>query len=372
MALDGVIFDLDGTLVDTNAAHVEAWRRAFARYGYKVMPDRIAVEIGKGGDLLVSAVLGRRAEEEHGKLRDASAEEFLGIAGAERFAIFSGAEELLKELRSRGLRLALATSSKKKHLEGTLGSAGLDLGLFDEVVTADDIRISKPAPDIVAASLGKLRLSPAQCAMVGDTPYDAEAARHAGVVCLGLLCGGNREAVLRAAGAWGVWDDARDLLEHLEEALALASPGAVHWTWQRLEDLMREALGEARRAAADGELPVGCALARGDGTVVGRAGPQAARSGNAAAHAPVVALQTAADGGAGGLVFAVTSEPCIQCTGAAVEVGADMIVFGRAAPANRGTARVLPPAGPGFRLPRVVGGVLEDECTALSGEPLAG
>src|SRR5919199_4932086 len=110
MALDGVIFDLDGTLADTNRAHAEAWRQAFEACGYQVPLDRIAVEIGKGGDFLVSAVLGAQADREHGdRLRHESAEAFLRIAGREHFRLLPGALELLAGLRRRGLKLALAT-----------------------------------------------------------------------------------------------------------------------------------------------------------------------------------------------------------------------------------------------------------------------
>ncbi|MBV9122391.1 MAG: HAD family hydrolase, partial [Planctomycetes bacterium] len=193
MALDSIIFDVDGTLVDTNPAHVEAWDRAFQAHGYKVARDRIAVEIGKGGDLLVSAVLGQQAEEEHGDdLRQANTEAYLQITKREHFRVFPGVRDLIRTLRQRGLRVALATSSKSNQLEATLRSAGLEAEeLGDMVITASEAQTSKPAPDLVIASVRKQDLCPAQCAMVGDTPYDAEACKHAGVVCLGLLCGGN-------------------------------------------------------------------------------------------------------------------------------------------------------------------------------------
>src|SRR5438445_6884402 len=112
MALDAVIFDIDGTLIDTNAAHVEAWEKAFAAYGYEVPRDRIATEIGKGGDKLVPAVLGEQTAEKHGKaLRDRSAKEFLAIAGKTHFRVFPAVPELLGRLKEKGLKLALATSS---------------------------------------------------------------------------------------------------------------------------------------------------------------------------------------------------------------------------------------------------------------------
>src|SRR4051812_30478128 len=174
MTLRGMIFDIDGTLVDTNPAHVRAWQRAFARFGYDVPVDRIEVEIGKGGDKLVPSVLGDEVESRHGEaLRRAQKEEFLAIATSEPFRLFSGVPEIFHALRERGVRSALATSSDKKQIEATLASAGLDLTrLVDVVVTKDDAKESKPAPDIVVTAVEKLSLSAAECAMVGDTIYD--------------------------------------------------------------------------------------------------------------------------------------------------------------------------------------------------------
>src|SRR5437588_588943 len=143
MALDAVIFDLDGTLLDTNPAHVAAWQQAFTALGYRIPPDRIAFEIGKGGDKLLPAILGEE--------------------------------------------------------------------------TARDAPATKPDPDLLQAALATLGLSPAQAAMVGDTQFDAEASRQAGVACLGLLSGGTGQTaeLLRRAGARGVWRDPQDLLGHL-------------------------------------------------------------------------------------------------------------------------------------------------------------
>ncbi|MFL5245572.1 MAG: HAD family hydrolase [Gemmataceae bacterium] len=224
MALDALIFDIDGTLIDTNAYHVEAWQKAFASLGHQVPAERIAVEIGKGGDLLVPSILGQEANREQGEaLRKAHADEFGKIAEKNRFKVFPGVVPLFAELHKRGISTALATSSSKKHLDAIAKSARLDLeALADVLITADDAQTSKPFPDLVLAALHKLRLTARQCAMVGDTPYDAEACRRAGVVCLGVLSGGNSEETLRAAGAKAVWKDAADLLAHLDQALAIA------------------------------------------------------------------------------------------------------------------------------------------------------
>jgi len=225
MAVRGIIFDIDGTLVDTNLAHVEAWRRAFQRLGYDVPTERIVPEIGKGGDLLVPSVLGDKAEKRDGDaLRKAQKEAFLEIAAQERFRVFPSVSELFQALRERKIRTALATSSDKKHLKATCESAGIDLpSLADVLVTKDQAEASKPEPDLVIVAWEKLALPPTECAMVGDTIYDAQACQGAGVVFLGLESGGTTAETLMEAGARGVWRDTRQLYADLDHALDLAS-----------------------------------------------------------------------------------------------------------------------------------------------------
>jgi phosphoglycolate phosphatase-like HAD superfamily hydrolase len=229
MTLRGIIFDIDGTLVDTNPAHVEAWRRAFKRLGYDVPTDRITVEIGKGGDLLVPSILGEDVERRHGEaLRKAQKEEFLKIARQEQFRVFPCVPELFQALRERRIRTALATSSDTKHLQAICDSAGIDLpSLADVLVTKDEAEASKPAPDLVIVAGEKLSVTPAECAMVGDTVYDAQACRAAGIVLLGLLSGGTAAETLLEAGACGVWRDTRHLYSELDRALELASLAAA-------------------------------------------------------------------------------------------------------------------------------------------------
>jgi HAD superfamily hydrolase (TIGR01509 family) len=229
MALHGMIFDIDGTLVDTNPAHVEAWRRAFRRLGYDVPRERIEVEIGKGGDLLVPSILGEDAERRDGEaLRKAQKEEFLEIAQRERLRVFPCVPELFQALRQRDIRTALATSSDRKHLQATCDSAGLDLpGLADVLVSKTDVEASKPAPDVVIVAWEKLGLSPAECAMVGDTVYDAQACQTAGVVFLGLSSGGTPEDLLLEAGACGVWRDTGHLYADLDRAIEVAALAAA-------------------------------------------------------------------------------------------------------------------------------------------------
>jgi phosphoglycolate phosphatase-like HAD superfamily hydrolase len=223
-----MIFDIDGTLVDTNPAHVQAWHRAFKRFGYDVSVERITVEIGKGGDLLVPAILGEDVESREGEaLRKVQKEEFLTIAKRERFQVFPCVPELFRALRERGIRTALATSSDKKHLHAICASAGLDLtSLADVLVTKDQAEASKPAPDLVIVAWEKLSVTPAECSMLGDTIYDAQASRAAGVVFLGVLSGGTPAEALVEAGACGVWRDTGHLYSELDHALELVALAA--------------------------------------------------------------------------------------------------------------------------------------------------
>jgi HAD superfamily hydrolase (TIGR01509 family) len=370
MALDAIIFDLDGTLVDSNAVHVEAWRRALERFGYRIGSDRIFTEVGKGGDKLVPHLLGEEADEKHGGgLRKAQPEEFGKIALAQGLKVFPGAVELLEALRGRKLKTVIATSSEKRQLELIEKGSGIQWHtLVDHVVTASDAKNSKPDPDLVAASVSKLGLSPAQCAMVGDTPYDAQSARMAGVVCLGVTCGGHSAQDLMQSGARAVWCDPADLLRQLDYVSHVASPGAAHLTFKMMENLMREALSAALEGMAGGEVPIGCVLARGDGLVIAHGFNQLNRTQNRTAHAEMVAFARAAGKmppESRDLLLVSTLEPCVMCLGASMEAAVDTIVYALKAPADSGTARVSPPQSPESQMPRIVGGILEQESRKL-------
>ena len=217
MALAAVLFDVDGTLVDTNPAHIEAWCRACTSFGYDIPPDRIASEVGQGGDRLVLSVFGPTVAAEHGlALRQSATEEFLTLSRTRTFPLFPGVLELFQALRSRGIRTGLATSSTPGQL-----AALVPENLADVIVTGAEVENTKPAPDLVLKAVAKLGLTPEVCAYVGDTPYDAQAARAAGVLPLGLLTGGYPEAVLRAAGACQVWSDPAALLADLDALLGV-------------------------------------------------------------------------------------------------------------------------------------------------------
>ena len=375
MSLDALIFDLDGTLLDTNATHVDAWVHGLGEHGYRFSRERVGPEIGKGGDILLPTLLGESAAERDGEaVRKSVSSEFRRLAKERRFRIFDRAEELLRVLRSRGLRLALATSAAQDDLEMMMESAGTDLReRFDAVVTKSDVESSKPEPDVVLAAARKLALSPAQCAMVGDTPYDATAARRAGVVTLGVCTSGLADPDtlrqrLMSAGARRVWRDTAHLLDDLDEALRVASPSRVRLTCAQQESLMREALAVARDGMDHGEAPIGSVIVDGGGAIIARAYNEMQGSGNRTAHAEIVAFARAAGKTsieADDLLLVSTLEPCVMCTGAAMIGGVDTILFGLRAPADNGSSRVTPPESPESRMPRIVGDILADESRAL-------
>ncbi|MEZ4410005.1 MAG: HAD-IA family hydrolase [Polyangiales bacterium] len=370
MVANAVLFDLDGTLVDTNDLHTRAFQEAFASRGYKAPADRVFVEIGKGGDNLVPAIIGRDGDAADGDaIREAQPEAFARVAAAEGIEVFPGAEALIAEVKRRGLKTVIATSSQPEQLERVEEHSGVAWReRVDAAVLASDVKQSKPAPDVVSAAVKKLKMSPAQCVMVGDTPYDAEAARHAGVVLIGLTCGGHSRETLLSSGARMVFRDPADLVDHLDEALAMASPGSASFTQELLESLMREALAEAEAGLRAGEVPVGCVIARGDGTIVARGHNEGQRLRTRTAHAEMVALSRAAgrfDGDARDAVMVATLEPCVMCLGAAMQTATDLVVYGLRAPADSGTGRVTPPTSPEAQMPRVVGGVLAAESRAL-------
>jgi phosphoglycolate phosphatase-like HAD superfamily hydrolase len=192
-------------------------------------PERIRIEIGKGGDLLVPSILGEELEKKYGdQLRQAQKAEFLKFAERVHFRVFAKVPELFDALRRRGIRTALATSSDKKHLQATTKSAGIDLTTrADVLVTRDDAQASKPAPDLLFVAIEKLDVSPAQCGMVGDTVYDGQASQPPGVAFIAVLSGCSTEAQLLEAGACGVWKDTGHIYDELDRVLEIASLAAA-------------------------------------------------------------------------------------------------------------------------------------------------
>ncbi len=217
--IEAVIFDVDGTLVDSVDFHAEAWERAFARYGKDIGFDAIRSQIGKGGDQLMPEFLDEAEMTSFGEALDAARSDIFKSEYLHRVKGFPGAADLLSEIRRRGRKTALASSAKADELKVYKHAAGVE-GLTDAETSSDDAERSKPHPDIFQAALKRLKLGPDRVLVVGDTPYDADAARRAGIASIGVLCGGFEGEDIRRGGAGRVYRDPLDLLAHIDEWLA--------------------------------------------------------------------------------------------------------------------------------------------------------
>jgi HAD superfamily hydrolase (TIGR01509 family) len=213
-----VIFDVDGTLVDSNDLHVEAWREAFRRYGKELAFDEVHGQMGKGGDQLMPVFCSKEELDEFGDELERHRVELFADHYLTRVRPFPRVRELFERLKADGLQIALASSAKEGELEQHKKSLRVE-DLLEAATSADDAERSKPHPDIFQAALAGLDgVRPEEAVVVGDTPYDVEAAAKAGVRTIGLLSGGFPEGELRRAGAVAVYRDVSDLLEHYEES----------------------------------------------------------------------------------------------------------------------------------------------------------
>lgn len=206
-----VLFDIDGTLIDSNYFHTVAWWRALRDAGEDVPMSRIHHLIGMGSDQLLGELLG----EEREGLSEAHAEHYGPFKPLLR--AFPGTADLLRAVSKRGARVMLATSSKEEDLEALRAEIGAD-DAIDDVVHGDMVQASKPAPDIFAVALEKLDLAPEQTLVVGDTRWDLEAAARVGLDVVTVLTGGWARGDLESAGALAVYEDVAELLDHLDDS----------------------------------------------------------------------------------------------------------------------------------------------------------
>lgn len=210
LMIKAILFDIDGTLVDSTDLHVEAWLRVFSNAGHEVSEGDLRAQMGKGGDTMLPTVLPALSEDEHEKLIDAHGRLFQSEL-IERVEPFPGAAALLKRAHAEGRSVVLATSASKDDLDRYVDLLGV--GDVVEVATcADDVATSKPAPDIFAAALKKVGVAADEAVAVGDTPYDVEAAGRAGIGTVAVLTGGFDEQTLEEAGADKVYPDVAALL----------------------------------------------------------------------------------------------------------------------------------------------------------------
>jgi HAD superfamily hydrolase (TIGR01509 family) len=217
MQIKAILFDIDGTLVDSNDMHIEAWEQAFSTIGKTFDRQMIHDQIGKGADMLVPTLLPDLDEETQEKLGKSEGEIFKSRF-MQQAQPFPQAHELLARVHAAGQKVVLATSSSQEQLEHYLGL--LDArDLVTATTSSSDVENTKPAPDIFATALGKLQgITAAQALVIGDTPYDVEAAAKCGIQTVALRSGGFEDAVLRGAGAIAIYDDVAAILADYENS----------------------------------------------------------------------------------------------------------------------------------------------------------
>lgn len=217
--LRGVLFDIDGTLVDSNEAHARSWVDTLHEAGYEVPFDVLWPMIGMGGDKVLPAAAGIEIDSDLGK-----------ALSKRRWQIFQrdylpdlrptrGARDLVQRMKDDGLELIVASSANGEEL-GALMEAANVRDLFEKTTSSSDAEESKPDPDIVQAAVKKSGMKPEELIMLGDTPYDVQAAIGAHVNLVGLLCGG--WTAIELSGATAIYSDPSDVLRWYD-----ASPFAV-------------------------------------------------------------------------------------------------------------------------------------------------
>jgi HAD superfamily hydrolase (TIGR01549 family) len=213
-----VIFDMDGTLIDSVDLHAASWQRTFAQFGHQIDFAAIRSQIGKGGDQLMPVFLPDDEVERLGKEMEQFRKDLFMHEYLPKVRGFPGVPDLFERILADGKRTAIASSAKQDELATFRKIASVE-GLVSEVTSSDDAERSKPFPDIFQAALQRLSLPADQAVVVGDSPHDAVAARAAGIVTIGVLCGGFPEADLREAGCAEIYQDPQDLLQNYDRSI---------------------------------------------------------------------------------------------------------------------------------------------------------
>jgi HAD superfamily hydrolase (TIGR01509 family) len=223
-ATSAVLFDIDGTLVDSNYLHVHAWSRAFAEAGYPVEAWRIHRSIGMDGATLIETLTPGADERVRAQAKQLHSRYYADSAPLLRR--LPGARELLQAVHRLGVQVVLATSAPEDELSMLREVLEVE-DLVSAVTSAEDVDVAKPKPDIVEVALERAGVVPAHAVFVGDTVWDMTACSRAGVVGLGVRSGGVSAAELEASGAQRVFDHPLDLCQHLDDTPVAALANIV-------------------------------------------------------------------------------------------------------------------------------------------------
>jgi HAD superfamily hydrolase (TIGR01509 family) len=219
--IKAVIFDIDGTLVDSVDLHAQAWQETFRHFGKEIPFEQVRHQIGKGGDQLMPVFFSKEELEEFGSEMEKYRGRLYKRDYLPRVRAFPRVRDLFQKIKDDGKRLALASSAKQDEL-GTYKRIANIEDLVEEETSADDADKSKPHPDIFEAALERLGdIKPSEAIVVGDTPYDAEAAGKIDLRTIGVLCGGFPEAELKAAGCVQIFKDPADLLARYDDCVIM-------------------------------------------------------------------------------------------------------------------------------------------------------
>jgi len=213
--IHAVIFDVDGTLVDSNDAQARSWVDALKEFGYSVPYEKVRPLIGMGGDKVLPETIGVQKDSEKGKQISKRRSEIFKEKYLPNVKPFPDAQKLLDRMRERGLKLAIATSAQPDELRPLLQIVGA-ADLIEDKTSARDVKSSKPDPDVMQVALKRVGYPPNEVVMIGDTPYDIEAARKVGVGTIAFRCGGWSDSDL--AGAIAMYNDPADLLAHYDSS----------------------------------------------------------------------------------------------------------------------------------------------------------
>jgi HAD superfamily hydrolase (TIGR01509 family) len=215
--IKGFLLNLDGTLLDSNEGNVRAWEHAFNYFDYDITPDEIRTFMGMGADKMVSTLVPElKVDEGKGKELSEYRNKYFKEQIWPLIKPTHGARELLLALKRNHIRLVVSTSASKADVYSMLETAGVD-DLVDDIVTASEVKDAKPAPDILAAGLNKIRLSHDEVYMLGDSPYDIASAKKNGIGTIAVRCGGYSDEHLQ--GAVFIFDNPKDLLNNLPTVL---------------------------------------------------------------------------------------------------------------------------------------------------------